>query len=125
WNDRLSVGVASMDAHHKKLIQMINDLHAALRKKQGADVCHKLLKELSQYVKYHFDAEEELMEKANYPDLEAQRTAHRRFLEKVASMEKRWVAGDQTVPGEIMRLLQEWLVNHITKMDKDYGPYMS
>lgn len=26
---------------------------------------------------------------------------------------------------ELLRLLQDWLVKHIKKMDKEYGPYLS
>ncbi len=125
WTDQLSVGVAAMDAHHKRLIQMINDLHNALRKRQGLDVCRDLLKKTSQYVAYHFHAEEELMTQAKYPQLDAQKAAHRHFLSTVAALEKRWLSGDKTVPTELMRLLQEWLVKHIKIMDKEYGPYLS
>ena len=124
WTASLSVGVSSMDAHHQKLINMINELHAALRQKKGLDVGLKLLVDLDQYVRYHFHAEEELMRKNNYPKLEEQLTAHRLFLEKASAMKKRWEQGDKSVPTELMRVLQEWLVAHIMKMDKQYGPYM-
>jgi methyl-accepting chemotaxis protein len=125
WTDQLSVGVMTMDSHHQILVRMINELHAALRKKQGVEVCRNLLKELMQYVQYHFNAEEALMVKANYPALDAQQFAHRKFVSTVTEMEQRWLSGDKTVPSELMRLLQEWLVNHIVKMDKAYGPYLS
>ena len=124
WVESLSVGVSSMDSHHQKLINMINELHAALRQKKGLDVGLKLLVELDKYVRYHFHAEEELMRKANYPKLDEQLRAHKMFLEKAEAMKKRWEQGDKSVPTELMRVLQEWLVAHIMKMDKQYGPYM-
>jgi hemerythrin-like metal-binding protein len=125
WTDQLSVGVMAMDAHHKRLIRMINDLHAALRNRQGVEVCQDLLKKLLQYTEYHFHAEEELMEKAKYSDLDAQKAAHRYFLSTISTLEQRWLTGDKTVPTELLRLLQDWLVKHIKKMDKEYGPYLS
>jgi hemerythrin-like metal-binding protein len=121
WDQSLSVGVAEMDAHHQKLVQLINELHAALRQKRGLDVTRKLLRELHQYVQFHFRAEEEYLAQHDYDELEAQQAAHRRFLDKVAAMEERWNAGDKSVPSEMMRFLQEWLVGHIKKMDKKYG----
>ena len=124
WVESLSVGVSSMDSHHQKLINMINELHAALRQKKGLDVGLKLLVELDKYVRYHFHAEEELMRKANYPKLDEQLRAHKMFLEKAEAMKKRWEQGDKSVPTELMRVLQEWLVAHIMKMDKQYGPYI-
>ena len=124
WTESLSVGVSSMDAHHQKLINMINELHAALRQKRGQEVGLKLLVELDKYVRYHFHAEEELMRKANYPKLEEQLTAHRKFLETAGALKQRWEAGDKSVPTELMRVLQQWLVAHIQKMDKQYTSYM-
>ncbi len=124
WGGHLSVGVPTMDAHHRQLVKMINELHAAFRQKRGSSVMLDLLKELDRYVHYHFQAEEELMEKAGFPGLAAQKAAHRHFLETVAAMRKRWESGDKSVATELMRLLREWLVAHIVKMDKQYTPYM-
>jgi hemerythrin-like metal-binding protein len=125
WGDNLSVGVEAMDGHHKRLIQMINELHAALRNRKGMDASTALLKQLKQYVVYHFNAEEALMEKAKYPTLAEHKEIHRKFLGAVADMEKRWMAGDKAVPVELMRVLQEWLVAHIMKVDKKYGPSLN
>ena len=35
WNDSLKVGVAEIDKQHQKLVDMINDLHDAMRQGQG------------------------------------------------------------------------------------------
>jgi hemerythrin-like metal-binding protein len=121
WDDSFSVGVPTMDSHHQRLVELINDLHAALRSKRGADVTQRLLRELHQYVVFHFRAEEEYLAQHDYDELASQQEAHRRFLDKVAAMEERWLAGDQSVPSEMMRFLQDWLVGHIKKMDRQYG----
>ena len=104
---------------------MINELHAALRKKRSLDVTTKMLKGLNQYVHFHFREEERLMEAAKFPGLERQKTAHRLFLEKVASLQKRWESGDRSVSVEMMDLLQNWLVKHIQVMDREYGPSLT
>ena len=44
--------------------------------------------------------------------------------EYLAVMRQRWEQGDKSVPSELMRVLQEWLVAHIVKMDKQYGPHL-
>jgi hemerythrin len=125
WGPHLSVGVLTMDAHHRKLVDMINELHAAMRERRGLAVTSGLLKSLSQYVKYHFHEEEVLMERANYEGIGIQKEAHRYFLDAVAKMEKRWLEGDKSVPAEMMSLLQNWLVKHIQTLDKQYGPHLS
>jgi len=125
WSEKYSVGDPGMDTDHKKLVRMINDMHAALREKRGNDVVQKLLDKLKQYVQYHFNSEEVLLAKLKYPGLAAQQAAHHKFLETVGAMEKRWQGGDKTVTSEMMKLLQVWLVDHIVKMDKQYTSYLS
>jgi len=121
WEDSLSVGVTKMDDHHKELIRIINALHAALKEKRGLDVTRKLLRDLTGYVDFHFRAEEDFLAGINYPELEDQKISHRKFEDKLASMEKRWNEGDTSVTSEMMRMLQDWLIAHIKVMDMKYG----
>ncbi len=125
WGPQLSVGVSQMDDHHQKLVALINDLYAALRQKRGFAAATSIFKELGQYVQYHFTEEERLMQKAGYANLKAHRQAHTRFLETARVMEQRWQDGDQSVPVELMPLLQDWLVKHIQQVDKQYGPSLN
>jgi methyl-accepting chemotaxis protein len=125
WSSNMSVGVTEMDSHHRKLIQMINDLHSALRQKQGNDVLQTLFQKLKSYVQYHFNAEEELMKQNDYPGFSAQQAAHQRFLESLSKMETKWLAGDLSIPSQLMNFLQGWLIKHILQMDKEYGPCLS
>ncbi len=124
WREEFSVGDAAMDNDHKKLVRMINDMHSALREKRGDNAVQKLLDRLKQYVEYHFHAEEALMEKANYPGLNAQKSAHQKFLQTVVAMESRWHEGDKSIPSAMMQTLQTWLVDHIVKMDKQYSGFL-
>jgi methyl-accepting chemotaxis protein len=125
WSDQLSVGVPSMDAHHRKLVAMINELHAALRRKQGLAVTTKMLQGLGEYVQYHFREEEALMERAGYPKLAEHKEVHRRFLEAAAKLQERWQTGDSSVGSELMSVLRTWLVQHIQGMDRQYGVVLS
>jgi hemerythrin-like metal-binding protein len=122
WREELSVGVLTMDSQHKQLIGLINRLHSSLKRGEGASATGTILKELMQYTQYHFTAEEQLMEKAAYPGLSAQREAHNRFIVKAKDAQQRQLSGDSTVTQEVMNLLMTWLPQHIMKMDKEYGP---
>jgi methyl-accepting chemotaxis protein len=122
WREEYSVDVFAMDMQHKQLLHLINRLHAALKAGKGAAETGAVLKELIQYTRSHFAAEEELMAKANYTDLPAQKEAHRMLVAKASDAQKRWEAGDITVTQEVMNLLVSWLPQHIVKMDKKYGP---
>ena len=122
WKEDYSVGVLTMDAHHQKLISLINRLHAALKQGAGTAVAQGILKELMAYTQYHFQAEEELMAKVNFNGLAAQQQVHGDFLRVVTAARDRWQGGDASVPQELLMTLENWLVQHITGMDKQYGP---
>ena len=77
WNDSYSVKVAMCDQQHKKLFDIINRLADAMRLGKGDDVFSKTVGELLQYTRTHFQQEEALMRKANYPELASHQGAHR------------------------------------------------
>lgn len=70
WNENYSVKVKQFDDQHKKLIDMINELHDAMKVGKGKDVMEKILAGLIQYTVTHFANEERLMKQHNYPDYE-------------------------------------------------------
>jgi len=77
------VKVAICDDHHKKLFAITNTLHQAILAGQGATVLDPIVKELLDYTRFHFSAEEALLEKAAYPSLVAHRIEHQHFINKV------------------------------------------
>ena len=121
WKPEYSVGVQSMDAQHKRLLDMINRLHSALKRGEGATATGAILKDLLQYTEHHFAEEEEMLESIHYAGLGAQRQAHQTFVGKVKDAHRRWEQGDPAVAQDAMNLLSTWLPQHIVKMDKQYA----
>ena len=70
WNDVYSVKVKQFDDQHKKLIDLVNQLHDAMKVGKGGQVIGDVLKALIDYTGSHFAAEERLMKLYNYPDYE-------------------------------------------------------
>ena len=66
WNEKFSVGVRELDAHHKQLINMINELHFAMTKDRGQAVVTSIIKDMHAYAKMHFRVEEGYMTQAGY-----------------------------------------------------------
>jgi len=125
WKDEYSVSVVSMDAHHQRLIDLINRLHAAMRSKQTSAVLRGCLREVVAYTHYHFKAEEDLLRKAGYSGLDNQIKSHTQFIKTIEDAQARWQAGDNTVPQELIKLLERWLIQHITGMDRQYSSILS
>ena len=125
WNDKLSVGVQTIDAQHTVLIETLNDLHAAMMKGQARAVAGGILHNLVTYTVDHFAAEEAMMESVKYPALPTHRLAHRELTKKVEDYVARYEKGDITLGVHLLNFLSDWLTNHIQGEDQKYGPWMN
>lgn len=124
WDDKYSVGVTEMDAHHQKLVSMINELHDAMLTGKGKEKIASVLGNMVEYTKFHFAAEENFLNKKGYPEINSQKTAHKGFVEKAEGFQKDLASGKLSLTMEVMSFLKDWLLNHINKSDKAYGTYL-
>ena len=125
WKNEYSVNIRQIDIQHKKLVELINDLHEAMSAGKAKDVLEKILGELVAYTKFHFSKEEELMEMAGYPGLLHHRLKHKELTGKVFQFQSDYHAGKFSISIEVMSFLKDWLINHIQKIDKEYGPFLN
>ena len=88
WNVSLSVGVDKFDAHHRKLIGLINKLYLNMEEGAGVDVLKETLSELVSYTDYHFSAEEEAFAQFGYPQMESHIEQHHKLLKTAGRIEK-------------------------------------
>src|SRR6476661_9169262 len=89
WQARYSVGVPEIDAQHKKLIELINELFKAMRVGGGDHIMAKLFDSLLKYTQQHFAFEENLMRKGRYSGLEAHIEEHRKLISQVHDLRDR------------------------------------
>jgi hemerythrin len=125
WNDSYSVSVASMDNQHKKLFDLINQLHDAMAAGKGKEIIGTVLNEMLDYTKTHFTAEEKILEKHNYPGLPEQKKQHGIYIQKVVEMQEKAKTGNLVLSLEASQFLKEWLLNHILVIDKKYSDLLA
>jgi hemerythrin-like metal-binding protein len=82
------------------------------------------LTKLYRYIKEHFEDEEALLEKFNYPKLEEHKKKHRKFVLKIVRFCKDVLDGKSTVTEEMISFLVDWLLNHTSVDDQDYKSYI-
>ncbi|MEK6737452.1 MAG: bacteriohemerythrin, partial [Planctomycetota bacterium] len=68
WNNGLSVNIKEIDVQHKKLIELINQLHGAMGEGKGKEVSGKILSDLIYYTVSHFTYEEKLFKQYGYSE---------------------------------------------------------
>jgi hemerythrin len=85
-----------------------------------------LLDFLDGYVRTHFNDEEALQQLWHYPGYEAHHKEHESFVERIKKLqleiETEGVAVYHVI--ETNNLLFKWLINHISKVDKELGRFL-
>ena len=99
WEKELSVNITELDEQHKKLIDIINDLHNAMLKGKSRDILDKVLDNLIDYTKNHFRSEEILFEKYNYPDYLKHKKEHDDLVKQVLEIQEKYKSGKKNVFG--------------------------
>lgn len=125
WTDAYSVNVEKLDDQHKQYFRLLEDMHQGMQAGQGQAMLGIVLEKLVGYVTLHFSAEEQAMRDANYPNFFLHKRQHDEFALKIAKTVKQFKAGDVDITLDLMDYLNNWLVNHIQKADKQYAPYMT
>jgi hemerythrin len=125
WNDNLSVGVKLFDEHHKRLFELLGKACATCTNRSLPDDSKSIIDELVDYARYHFDAEERLMELHGYEESPAHQSEHAHFSQTVRSFEGISAAGSKVYSYELISFLCNWLMYHIMEADKRYGLYLN
>ena len=127
WKESLSVKVVEIDNQHKELFNRINNLLEACTKGRGKEEIKRTLDFLSDYVISHFGTEENLMNKHNYPDYASHKERHEKFKKEFTELKmkiEKESTGLLTTIGT-NHLLIDWWLNHIGKVDKALGAFLS
>lgn len=125
WNSNYSVGVPSIDGQHTVLFDILNELHAAMLKGQAQSVTGPLLKKLVKYTEEHFSFEEKMLESTQYPGIQDHKAKHAALIQQVNQYVEQHDKGEVSVNLQLMNFLRDWLTQHIQKVDKEYGPWLT
>jgi hemerythrin len=124
WESKLTIGIKQFDDHHKELIRIISELRESKNNGENHVYLKNLLFELISYTKYHFTAEERMMEKHNYLNLNEHRQEHHKLTEQVESFLSEYSEGKNHIDDDVFEFLKKWLFDHILVTDKKMGDYL-
>jgi hemerythrin len=119
WNDALSVGIQEIDEQHKILVNLLNELHDAIRQHHGRDASIAVMQRLADYTRIHFTVEESLMRILGYPEYETHKGHHEELIRQMQDLQARLNQGE-AVSFELLHFLRNWLTNHIMEGDQRY-----
>ncbi|QQS35451.1 MAG: bacteriohemerythrin [Ignavibacteriales bacterium] len=124
WNEKYSVGINSIDAQHKRLVDYTNQLHDAMASGKAKEKIPSILENLVRYTKDHFAYEEKVMDSNKYPGYLKQKMEHDSLTKQVTKFKDDMLAGKISLSIEVMEFLKGWLINHISGSDKLYTQFL-
>ncbi|MBF0141086.1 MAG: bacteriohemerythrin [Magnetococcales bacterium] len=124
WNEKLTIGLQDIDADHRKLVDIINQLHQCMKNGVEKDVASKILKQLAEYTVSHFKREEDYFDRYGYPDSVVHKEEHGKLVASVLGLMHAFESGSFSALIDLLGFAKSWLVGHIMDSDMDYGPYL-
>ena len=125
WNKNLETGIDLIDRQHKELFSRIDKLELAILTREEDVELVRLIEYLESYVSEHFSAEEDIMEKTNYPDLIIHQVEHEKFTSFYNSLKKEYLlkGADCYLALDVDKQIRKWWENHVLKTDMAYIPH--
>ncbi|MDR1216213.1 MAG: bacteriohemerythrin [Treponema sp.] len=126
WEDRYSVGIPAIDRQHQELLNLTNELYNAcqLGDKAAREHFRSVIHRAVEYVKFHFSAEEQIMERIKYPEIVEHKKQHESFVKTVLENVGEFENGKLFVPNTFVRFLKDWILTHIAMSDQKYHSYI-
>lgn len=124
WLSSFETGIAVIDAQHRKLVGMLNELFDAINRGEGNNIVGKILDGMIHYTQTHFATEEKLFAKFGYPESAEHIREHDALRKQVLKLRSSLRAGRNLFAVQVAEFLKEWLRVHILQSDKRFAPYL-
>lgn len=121
WESRFETGDTQLDDQHKRLFDFVNKLEAmtASPAPLKPDDLDHVVSFLSVWVRIHFVCEESCMTARRCAVAEKNKAAHTKFLEYFEEFKRNYErrGADKAMLRDLHNAANQWLVNHICKID--------
>ena len=122
WNKSYETGIPSVDEQHKELFKQVE----TLLNPANADRVRATFDFLGSYVIKHFGHEESLHAKSKYPKAAEHKKLHTDLIATYKTMKQEFAEkpGKENILAlRVSRVLADWLKEHISGADKEFGKY--
>ncbi len=129
WNKTYETGIEEIDEQHHILVNTLKSANELLTQEYSLENLQNITKDLLSYALYHFESEEELMQRYSYEEAypkeyQNHMRQHRDFSGKVVEIRNALKAGNLIEKDELIEFLIHWLINHINHTDKKLGSFL-
>ncbi|MDE6516430.1 MAG: hemerythrin family protein [Acetatifactor sp.] len=125
FKEEFLTGIEQIDQEHRRLFEIANELYELKREEfipDKYDNIRHILEELRDYTLTHFEHEEAYMKFIGYKKMFTQLSQHNALRETIGNWDLDAIDENQDEAiEEMLRLITDWLVNHILSEDKLIG----
>lgn len=112
WGNSHAVGIPELDADHRALFRIAEQLYDGINDGTAKDRLAGLLARLGAYTRFHFEHEEALMRRTGYSEYEGHRREHQAFTAMLKELQSR-----PAEPNALMVFLRTWIEEHTCGAD--------
>ncbi|NJO56272.1 MAG: hemerythrin family protein [Rhodospirillales bacterium] len=120
WSADMNTGISSIDIHHRRIIEQLNQVIAACVHGGGEDAIRSGIAGMASSLNDHFAEEEALMSSVGYPKLNEHRRLHTAFVARLSDLEDSVRNHDNKATMSSLDLLSDYGRTHILEDDKDF-----
>lgn len=119
WLPKYETGNAAVDGQHRRLFEMVNELHHGIISGHGKETMGPTLKALAGYTLEHFATEEGFMRTSHYENYPRHKKEHDRLAKQVKELVAQYDEGQVPLPATLSKFLADWLTHHIKEEDME------
>jgi len=123
WTADMRIDNGPIDDDHKKLIEIANCVLELTRPNSDSEKLKQAIRELYDYVKYHFSREENLMKKLKYSETEDHQRKHEAIIKEM----NHFLTSSHHMAemlSNFRQLVNKWVIQHIMVEDKKLHFFM-
>lgn len=124
WQDAYALGLATIDTQHRHLFDIVNKIYSLKKNDHLKEDIKTVLIELNDYMREHFDDEEQYMRQIGYPDLEAHRLLHAHIIEQLTQFVKTPNHRLDILRTKMRVMAKRILIDHIIDEDMKIKRYL-
>ena len=121
WKPEYTVHETELDRQHILLFELLNTVYENVINSSEADCIKSVVNDLSEYLKYHFATEEQLMEDNGYQGIDAHIAEHRVFAQTIEAFKTNHHDNNLDAAKELIVVLGNWVLHHILIEDRKYS----
>ena len=120
WKEAYKIGHADLDDQHQRLFELVSALTVA----SDLPSLRKALMQLYRHTREHFELEEALMRKVNFPDILAHTNDHNSLLTRLNAISQD-VGQGKVDRAAISQLMADWALGHLGQDDALLANYIA